>query len=99
MKKVFTPQQKAFIALEAVKGDKTISQIASIHEVHPTQVQQWKKIVSENVSSLFSDKRRKEGKSEQQIIDELYRIIGQRDMEIAWLKKKLQIRVIKKKYN
>jgi len=91
MKKVFTPQQKAFIALEAVKGDKTISQIASIHEVHPTQVQQWKKIVSENVSSLFSDKRRKEGKSEQQIIDELYRIIGQRDMEIAWLKKKLQI--------
>jgi len=91
MKKVFTPQQKAFIALEAVKGDKTISQIASIHEVHPTQVQQWKKIVTENVSSLFSDKRRKEGKSEQQIIDELYRIIGQRDMEIAWLKKKLQI--------
>jgi len=91
MKKIFTPQQKAFIALEAVKGDKTISQIASIHEVHPTQVQQWKKIVSENVSSLFSDKRRKEGKSEQQIIDELYRIIGQRDMEIAWLKKKLQI--------
>ena len=87
MKKVFTPQQKAFIALEAVKGDKTISQIASIHEVHPTQVQQWKKIVTENVSSLFSDKRRKEGKSEQQIIDELYRIIGQRDMEIAWLKK------------
>ena len=91
MKKVFTPQQKAFIALEAVKGDKTISQIASIHEVHPTQVQQWKKIVSENVSSLFSDKRRKEGKSEQQIIDELYRLVGQRDMEIAWLKKKLQI--------
>ena len=91
MKKIFTPQQKAIIALEAIRGDKTISQIASIHEVHPTQVQQWKKIVSENVSSLFSDKRRKEGKSEQQIIDELYRIIGQRDMEIAWLKKKLQI--------
>ena len=91
MKKIFTPQQKAFIALEAVKGDKTISQIASIHEVHPTQVQQWKKIVSENVFSLFSDKRRKEGKSEQQLIDELHRIIGQRDVELAWLKKKLQI--------
>ena len=91
MKKIFTPQQKAFIALEAVKGDKTISQIASIHEVHPIQVQQWKKIVSENVFSLFSDKRRKEGKSEQQLIDELHRIIGQRDVELAWLKKKLQI--------
>ena len=91
MKKVFTPQQKAAVALEAIKGDKTISQIASIHEVHPTQVQQWKKIVSKNIFSLFSDKRRKEGKSEQQLIDELHRLIGQRDVELAWLKKKLQI--------
>ena len=89
MKKVFTPQQKAAVALEAIKGDKTISQIASIHEVHPTQVQQWKKIVSKNIFSLFSDKRRKEGKSEQQLIDELHRLIGQRDVELAWLKKKL----------
>ncbi len=40
MKKAFTPQQKAAVALEALRGDKTISQIASIYEVHPTRIQQ-----------------------------------------------------------
>ena len=90
MKKVFTPQQKAAVALAAMKGDKTISQIASAYEVHPTQVQQWKKAVQENISGIFADKRRKEGKSERELIDELYRVIGQRDIELGWLKKKLQ---------
>ena len=91
MKKVFTPQQKAAVAMEAIKGDKTISQIASTYEVHPTQVQQWKKTVQENISGIFGDKRRKEGKSERELIDELYRTIGQRDIELAWLKKKFSI--------
>ncbi len=90
MKKIFTPQQKAAVALAAIKGDKTVSQIASAYEVHPTQVQSWKKIVQENTAALFADKRRKEGKPEQQLIDELYRVIGQRDIELGWLKKKLQ---------
>ena len=90
MKKIFTPQQKAAVALAAIKGDKTVSQIASAYEVHPTQVQSWKKIVQENTTALFADKRRKEGKPEQQLIDELYRVIGQRDIELGWLKKKLQ---------
>ena len=43
MKKTFTPQQKAQVALAAIKGERTISQIASLYEVHPTQVQAWKK--------------------------------------------------------
>ena len=91
MKKVFTPQQKAAVALAALKGDKSISQIASAFEVHPTQVQQWKKILQENISSIFTDKRRKEGKPDEHLIDELYRVIGQRDIELGWLKKKLQL--------
>jgi len=91
MKKVFTPQQKATVALEAIKGGKTISQIASIYEVHPTQVQQWKKTLQENVSGIFADKRKREGKPEQELLDELYRTIGQRDIELGWLKKKLHL--------
>ncbi|OHA04454.1 MAG: hypothetical protein A2934_05155 [Candidatus Sungbacteria bacterium RIFCSPLOWO2_01_FULL_47_10] len=91
MKKIFTPQQKAAVALAAIKGDKTVSQIASDHEVHPTQVQQWKKILLENISSVFTDKRAKEGKPERELIDELYRVIGQRDIELGWLKKKFQL--------
>ena len=91
MKKVFTPQQKAAVALAAIRGDKSISQIASAYEVHPTQVQQWKKILQENISSVFADKRRKEGKPDAELINELYRTIGQRDIELGWLKKKLQL--------
>ena len=91
MKKVFTPQQKVAVALAAIKGDKTVSQIASDHEVHPTQVQQWKKILLENISSVFTNKRTKEGKPERELIDELYRVIGQRDIELGWLKKKFQL--------
>lgn len=91
MKKVFTPQQKAAVALEAIKGDKTVSQIASLYEVHPTQVQQWKKILRENVSAVFADKRRKEDAPNELLIDELYKTIGQRDIELGWLKKKLRL--------
>jgi len=91
MKKIFTPQQKSVVALEAIKGSKTINQISGIYEVHPTQIQQWKKIVQENIMHLFTDKRTKEGKPDRQLIDELYRTIGQRDIELAWLKKKLQL--------
>ena len=91
MKKVFTPQQKATVALAAIRGDKTVSQIASDYEVHPTQVQQWKKTMLENISSIFTDKRTKEGKPERELIDELYRVIGQRDIELGWLKKKFQL--------
>ena len=83
MKKVCTPQQKAAGALEALRSDKTISQKASIYEVHPTQIQQWKKILQENISSIFADKRKKDGKPEQQLLDELYRTIGQRDIELG----------------
>ena len=91
MKKVFTSQQKATVALAAIKGDRTVSQIASAYEVHPTQVQQWKKLLLENISAVFTDKRTKEGKPERELIDELYRAIGQRDIELGWLKKKFQL--------
>lgn len=91
MKKVFTSQQKAAVALEAIKGDKTVNQIASAYEVHPSQIQSWKKIVQGNLATLFTDKRRKEGKPERELIDELYRTIGQRDIELGWLKKKFQL--------
>ncbi len=91
MKKVFTPQQKATVALEAIKGDRTVNQIASAYEVHPSQIQSWKKIVQENLVTLFADKRRKEGGPERELIDELYRTIGQRDIELGWLKKKFQL--------
>lgn len=90
MRKVFTNQQKAQVALAAIKGEKTISQIASVYEVHPTQIQVWKKTALNYLQDVFSDKRKKENQTQEQLISELYKIIGQREMELEWLKKKLQ---------
>ena len=79
------------IALEAIKGIKPLTQIAQEYEVHPNVIGQWKKIVQENIRILFTDKRTKEARDKDDLIDQLYRTVGQRDIELAWLKKKLHL--------
>jgi len=91
MRKTFTPNQKAHVALSALKGSQPISQIASENEVHPTQVKQWETIAKEGLPTLFTDKRKNEHKDLEDKIDQLYKIIGQRDLELDWLKKKLHL--------
>jgi len=91
MHKIFTPNQKAHIALSALKGNQTIAQIASESQVHPTQVKQWGTIAKEGLPALFTDKRKSECKDLREKIDQLYKIIGQRDSELDWLKKKLHL--------
>jgi len=56
-RKVYDNNYKARVALEAIKGEKTISEIAGQYEVHPNQIVKWKKQLLENVSSLFSKKK------------------------------------------
>jgi transposase len=91
MRKTFTPSQKAQIAVTVLKGQQSIAQIASEHEVHPTQVNQWSKIARDGLPLLFVDKRKNEFQDLQDKIDQLYKIIGQRDSELDWLKKKLHL--------
>ena len=57
-RKIFTSTEKAKVSLDAVKGIKTINEIAQEYGVHPTQVSQWKKELLDNVGSLFEGKRR-----------------------------------------
>lgn len=90
MKKVFSSQQKASIALSAIKGHQTINQLASTYAVHPTQINTWKKTLLAEAQTLFTDKRRKNSQSDQQLLSQLYQIIGQKDLEMEWLKKKLE---------
>jgi len=87
MKKVFTPDQKANVAIAAIKGVQSTSQISSMFEVHPTQVGLWKKQALQGLSEVFSDKRRKVQDDHEALVSELYKTIGQRDMELSWLKK------------
>ena len=76
-RKVFTGAQKAKIALEAVKGMKTINEIAQAHGVHPNQVSQWKKELLENAGSLFEGKRGPKADNAESNPDRLYAKIGQ----------------------
>jgi transposase len=91
MKKIFTPKQKAAVAIEAVKGIKTTSQIAGEYEVHPTQIGLWKHALLKRADELFTGTRKKEDGDHQNLIDRLYKTIGQRDVELEWLKKKLYL--------
>lgn len=89
MKKSFSPQQKATIALMALKGLRPTSQISSTFGVHPTQINAWKKQAEESLEHAFTDRRTKEGKTNEQLIKELYQLVGRRDVELEWLKKNL----------
>lgn len=89
-RKVHKPEFKAKVGLEAVRGVKTISEIAQEHGVHPVLVGQWKKEILESASTLFESKRGpKPAKDNKEKEDRLYSEIGRLKMEADWLKKKL----------
>jgi len=84
----FSADLKARIALEAIKGQRTIQEIASHYGVHPNQVTQWKRQAIEALPEAFADRRSKADESEEALKAELYQQIGQLQVELDWLKKK-----------
>ena len=89
-RKVFTGNQKAKVALEAVKNQKAMNEIAQEFGVHPTQIGVWKKILVENSWQLFDEKRGKKSTQTQEAdLEPLYAKIGKLNMELEWLKKSL----------
>lgn len=82
---------KARVALEALKGEKPIAQLANDYGVHPNQIGQWKKRLLKDLPGIFSDKRKRDEKEGEDLAAELYRQIGQLKVELDWLKKKSQI--------
>ncbi len=88
-RKSYSPEFKAKIALEAIKGVMTANEIGAKYEVHPVQISQWKKELLENAGSLFDGKRSKKTADDEQVeTGKLYEEIGRLKIEVDWLKKK-----------
>ena len=91
MRKTFSPQFKAKVALSAIRNEMAMAQLSSKYEVHRVQIVNWRKQVIDRISSLFQDKQSKHDKDQEKLTDELYRQIGRLKVENEWLKKKLEI--------
>jgi transposase-like protein len=82
---------KAKVALEAMKGEQTLNEIAQSCQIHPVQVAQWKKILQEGAPKLFEREGKKSDQEHQAKEDEFLRELGRLQMEVNFLKKKLKI--------
>ena len=87
-RRVFTDKFKAKVAMEAVKGVKTLAELASEYQVHPNQISDWKKRLLQNAPEIFSGSRDGRAKSEEELTAPLYEEIGRLKMDVVWLKKK-----------
>jgi transposase len=88
---------KARVAQEALKEEKTMAQLSSEFGVHVNQIRQWRQKLLDELPSLFSDRRKKKDKEGEELLSELYRQIGQLNVELEWLKKKSQVLQLKKR--
>jgi len=79
---------KAKVAVEAIKSQRTVNEIASSYGIHPHQVGQWKKQALEQLPEIFSNGRIRSQQADEVLRDRLYQEIGQLKVELDWLKKK-----------
>ncbi len=76
------------VALEAAKGQQTLSELASKYGLHPNQISQWKRQLLESGADVFNRNGDKEAQAQGAEQSELYEQIGRLKMELEWLKKK-----------
>ncbi len=91
IRRKFSPELKKKIAIEAIREQRTINEIAASYEVHPVQVRKWKKELLDGAATIFANPSKQ--KDRQAVQDEqtgrLEQKIGQLTVENDWLKKKL----------
>ncbi len=93
MRKQYTAAFKARVVQELLKEEKTLAQIASEYEVHPTQLKHWRAVALEGLPGLFEkqDSTAELRKVHEQQLTELYTEIGKLSTQVVWLKKKLHL--------
>lgn len=87
-RKQYSPQFKARVATEAIRGEKTLSQLGSQFKLHPMQIVKWRKAALESMPELFVDGRTRKAANGETDSAELYQQIGRLKVELDWLKKK-----------
>lgn len=87
LKRQHTAAFKAKVALELLREREDLTQICSKYQIHPTQARRWKEQALAGLELLFSHKKNDELKQKNELVDELYKQIGQLKVESDWLKK------------
>ncbi len=85
----FSAKFKVKVAIEAIKGMKTLAELSTVYKIHPNQISAWKRQLLSNASELFPSGKRRKLKSEEEITAPLYEEIGRLKMDVKWLEKKL----------
>jgi transposase-like protein len=88
-RKQHSPQFKARVVIEAIRGEKTLSQLGSQFKLHPIQIAKWRRLALEQMPELFVDGRTRKARNADADSDALYQEIGRLKVELDWLKKKV----------
>jgi len=83
----FAPEFKAKVALEAIRGDQTINELASRYELHPNMITNWKRQAINNMADVFSGDTERKSKTKEAQIKDLHAKIGQLTVERDFLAK------------
>jgi putative transposase len=87
-RKQYSAEFKARVALEALKGHKTMNELVGMYGVHPTQITKWKRHLQSELPQIFSHRREKREQDHEALKAQLYQQIGQLKVALDWLKKK-----------
>ena len=91
MRKQFSNEFKAKVAMEALNGIKTMSELASEYGAHPTQITAWRNQLKEQASVIFGNPHDKSEREQKELIERLYKNIGQLQVENDWMRKNLPV--------
>jgi transposase-like protein len=91
MRKKFEPAFKARVALEALKGEKTLAELSSQYGVHSNMITRWKQELLSRLPELFEKGKNRQSEGDETKNDDLLKIIGELKVENDWYKKKLKI--------
>lgn len=91
IRKKFEAGLKAKVALGAFKGEKTLAQLSSEYGVHANLVSRWKQELLGGAAGIFGKNNGKSNNGQEEVVDRLYKSIGELKVENDWLKKKLQL--------